>query len=215
MSTNSFHALASSNSRGSILSPLSFSHELGIITTQLHRFRSPICFWLDFCTCFERSEKCARTCNRSTHRDEYLSCQEEFRRTHKWTLPNLYLALRLASIPWRRDNLSSRPVFRDGQPVESREAVARRNELIERLASLPPVPGALDQIVQRFGTDLVAEVTGRSRRVVRKGGRPLPPLDRVFRRETMSSVSSMIRRAASTNSWPAGVSRVPPLVRSE
>lgn len=51
-------------------------------------------------------------------------------------------------------NLSSRPVFRDGQPVESREAVARRNELIERLASLPPVPGALDQIVQRFGTDL-------------------------------------------------------------
>ncbi|TBR27363.1 MAG: hypothetical protein EPO10_18540, partial [Reyranella sp.] len=68
-------------------------------------------------------------------------------------------------------NLSSRPVFRDGQPVESREAVARRNELIERLASLPPVPGALDQIVQRFGADLVAEVTGRSRRVVRKGDR--------------------------------------------
>jgi len=128
--------------------------------------------------------------------------------------PNLYLALRLASIPWRRDNLSSRPVFRDGQPVESREAVARRNELIERLASLPPVPGALDQIVQRFGTDLVAEVTGRSRRVVRKGGRPLSPLDRVFRRETMSSVSSMIRRAASRNSWPAGVSRAPPFVRS-
>ena len=33
-------------------------------------------------------------------------------------------------------NLSSRPVFRDGQPVESREAVARRDELIVRLASL-------------------------------------------------------------------------------
>ncbi|WP_144378897.1 strawberry notch family protein [Mesorhizobium amorphae] len=68
-------------------------------------------------------------------------------------------------------NLSSRPVYRDGHPVESREAVARRDELIERLASLEPVPGALDQIVQRFGTDLVAEVTGRSRRVVRKGER--------------------------------------------
>ncbi|GAA5661744.1 hypothetical protein Brsp07_00204 [Brucella sp. NBRC 14130] len=68
-------------------------------------------------------------------------------------------------------NLSSRPVYRDGQPVESREAVARRDELIERLASLPPVPGALDQIVQRFGTDMVAEVTGRSRRIVRKGDR--------------------------------------------
>ena len=66
-------------------------------------------------------------------------------------------------------NLSSRPVYRDGQPVKSREAVARRDELIERLASLPPVPGALDQIVQRFGADMVAEVTGRSRRIVRKG----------------------------------------------
>ena len=68
-------------------------------------------------------------------------------------------------------NLSSRPVYRDGQPVESREAVAQRDELIERLASLPPVPGALDQIVQRFGTDMVAEVTGRSRRIVRKKDR--------------------------------------------
>lgn len=65
-------------------------------------------------------------------------------------------------------NLFSRPVFRDGQPVESREAVRRRDELIERLASLDPVPGALDQIVQHFGTDTVAEVTGRSRRIVRK-----------------------------------------------
>ncbi|RUX20700.1 methylase, partial [Mesorhizobium sp. M2A.F.Ca.ET.042.01.1.1] len=35
-------------------------------------------------------------------------------------------------------NLSSRPVYRDGQPVESREAAARRDELIERLASRPP-----------------------------------------------------------------------------
>ena len=68
-------------------------------------------------------------------------------------------------------NLSSRPVYRDGQPVESREAVARRDELIARLASLPPVPGALDQIVQHFGTDIVAEVTGRSRRIVRNDDR--------------------------------------------
>jgi predicted RNA methylase len=68
-------------------------------------------------------------------------------------------------------NLSSRPVYRDGQPVESREAVARRDRLIEKLASLPPVPGALDQIIQRFGTDMVAEVTGRSRRIIRRGDR--------------------------------------------
>jgi hypothetical protein len=70
-------------------------------------------------------------------------------------------------------NLCSRPVYRDGQPVESREAVARRDRLIEKLASLSPVPGALDQIVQRFGSDMVAEVTGRSRRIIRKGARLL------------------------------------------
>jgi hypothetical protein len=68
-------------------------------------------------------------------------------------------------------NLASRPVMRDGQPVACREAVARRDRLIEHLAGLAPVPGALDQIVQHFGTDRVAEVTGRSRRIIRKGDR--------------------------------------------
>jgi predicted RNA methylase len=67
-------------------------------------------------------------------------------------------------------NLCSRPVFRDGQPVQCRDAVARRDRLIEKLASLAPVHGALDQIVQRFGTDMVAEVTGRSRRIIQKRG---------------------------------------------
>jgi hypothetical protein len=51
-------------------------------------------------------------------------------------------------------NLSSRPVYRDGQPVQCRDAVERRDRLIERL-----------------GTEIVAEVTGRSRRIVRKGDR--------------------------------------------
>jgi type IV secretory pathway ATPase VirB11/archaellum biosynthesis ATPase len=46
--------------------------------------------------------------------------------------------------------------------------VERRDKLIEHLASLDPVPGALDQIVQHFGSDKVAEVTGRSRRIVAK-----------------------------------------------
>jgi hypothetical protein len=66
--------------------------------------------------------------------------------------------------------LRSRPVFKDGQPMLCREAVRRRDGLIEHLASLAPVPGALDQIVQRFGTGQVAEVTGRGRRIVRKTG---------------------------------------------
>ena len=65
-------------------------------------------------------------------------------------------------------NLLSRPARDpDGNPVICREAEDRRDALIERLAALPPVPTALDQIVQHFGHEAVAEVTGRSRRVLR------------------------------------------------
>ena len=68
-------------------------------------------------------------------------------------------------------NLSSRPVFDgEGNPVVNREAARHRDALIEKLAALPPVPGALDQIVQHFGADAVAEVTGRSRRIIPVGG---------------------------------------------
>jgi len=69
-------------------------------------------------------------------------------------------------------NITSRPVHdADGNPVQCREAVRRRDEMIEKLASLPPVGSALDQILHHFGTDVVAEVTGRSRRIVKKTGR--------------------------------------------
>ncbi|MER9121272.1 strawberry notch family protein [Mesorhizobium sp. M0954] len=69
-------------------------------------------------------------------------------------------------------NVYSRPVHdEDGNPVQCREAVRRRGEMIEKLASLPPVGSALDQIIHHFGTDTVAEVTGRSRRIVKKTGR--------------------------------------------
>ncbi|WP_413208032.1 strawberry notch-like NTP hydrolase domain-containing protein [Rhodospirillum sp. A1_3_36] len=69
-------------------------------------------------------------------------------------------------------NLHSCPaVDAEGNPVLCREAVAARDALVERLALLDPVPGALDHIVQHFGTEAVAEVTGRSRRVVRKRDR--------------------------------------------
>ncbi|NEI95969.1 methylase [Rhizobium leguminosarum] len=66
-------------------------------------------------------------------------------------------------------NLSSRPVHdAAGNPVICREAERRRDELVETLGSLPAIPTALDQIVQHFGTSQVAEITGRSRRIVRR-----------------------------------------------
>ena len=65
-------------------------------------------------------------------------------------------------------HLMSRPVKdKDGHPVLSQEALAARDALMEKLAALPPVPAALDQILHHFGADEVAEVTGRSRRVLR------------------------------------------------
>ena len=68
-------------------------------------------------------------------------------------------------------NKFSRAAYDDnGNPVQCRDAVARRDRMIETLASLPPVGSALDQIIHHFGTETVAEVTGRSRRIVRKIG---------------------------------------------
>ena len=65
-------------------------------------------------------------------------------------------------------NLMSRPVFdAHNNPLLCQEALAKRDALIQKLGALPPVQSALDQIVHRFGHDAVAEITGRSRRVLR------------------------------------------------
>ena len=65
-------------------------------------------------------------------------------------------------------NLMSRPVFdAENNPVLCQEAVEKRDALIRKLGALPPVQAALDQIVHRFGDDAVAEITGRSRRVLK------------------------------------------------
>ncbi|MBI2260857.1 MAG: strawberry notch family protein [Caulobacterales bacterium] len=68
-------------------------------------------------------------------------------------------------------NVSMVPVTDDGRPAVSQEALARREALIERMACLPAVPSVLDALLEAFGTDAVAEITGRSRRVVLRGGR--------------------------------------------
>ena len=62
----------------------------------------------------------------------------------------------------------ARPVLDDdGKPVESQEAVGLRDELIQRLGLLDPVGSALDQILHHFGDAQVAEITGRSKRILR------------------------------------------------
>ena len=43
---------------------------------------------------------------------------------------------------------------------------ARRAELIEHLCAMPPIKPALDGIIEHYGTDKVAEVTGRTKRLI-------------------------------------------------
>ncbi len=63
------------------------------------------------------------------------------------------------------------PVMVDGRPAVSREALERREFLLTRMACLPAVPGVLDALLEAFGTDGVAEITGRMCRVVLRDSR--------------------------------------------
>lgn len=77
----------------------------------------------------------------------------------------------MEAIEGEDDQVVLRPVMRDGAPVPSQEALRLRDETIASLASLPAVPGVLDALLDAFGTGAVAEITGRSKRVVLREGR--------------------------------------------
>jgi len=55
----------------------------------------------------------------------------------------------------------------DGNPVESAQAKRMKAELLDQLESLSLPDNPLDQIVNYFGVDKVAEITGRKKRLVR------------------------------------------------
>ncbi|WP_244919452.1 strawberry notch C-terminal domain-containing protein [Nostoc commune] len=62
----------------------------------------------------------------------------------------------------------SEPAFdADGSPIISQAALVLRDGLVDKLASLDPIPGALEQLLWHFGYKQVAEVTGRSKRVLK------------------------------------------------
>ena len=54
----------------------------------------------------------------------------------------------------------------DGNPVLCRRALEARDRMVEQLCALPPIATALDAIIERFGVDKVAEVTGRTKRLI-------------------------------------------------
>ena len=61
----------------------------------------------------------------------------------------------------------SAPMFdEEGRPVHNQTAIARRSEMIEHLCAMPPIKPALDGIIEHYGPERVAEVTGRSKRLI-------------------------------------------------
>jgi P-loop containing NTP hydrolase pore-1/C-terminal domain on Strawberry notch homologue len=58
-----------------------------------------------------------------------------------------------------------------GEPIFSKEAIGIRDRLMEDMALLPPLTGLLDTVLWHFGVDKVAEVTGRTKRIVYKDNR--------------------------------------------
>ena len=93
-------------------------------------------------------------------------------------------------------NVTMIPVMGEDGPVVSQEALALREDLVTRLACLPAVPGILDAVLEAFGTDRVAEITGRTRRVVTQDGR------RVVERRGASAARS------ETDAFMAGKKRI-------
>jgi len=93
-------------------------------------------------------------------------------------------------------NVTMVPVMVDGAPVVSQEALRLREELVTELACLPAVPGVLDAVLEALGTELVAEITGRSRRVIHREGR------RIVERRSASAAK------AETDAFMAGKKRV-------
>ena len=67
-------------------------------------------------------------------------------------------------------DVRSRPMWDEaGNPVHNPQAEAARADLIEHICAMPPIPTALDALLDHYGVTAVAEVTGRSKRLVRDG----------------------------------------------
>ena len=67
-------------------------------------------------------------------------------------------------------DVRSRPMWDEaGNPVHNPQAEAARAGLIEHICAMPPIPTALDALLEHYGVSAVAEVTGRSKRLVRDG----------------------------------------------
>jgi hypothetical protein len=61
----------------------------------------------------------------------------------------------------------SEPMYDDdGRPVHNQESLQAKQDLMEQICAMPPIKTALDALIEHYGTDAVAEVTGRTKRLV-------------------------------------------------
>jgi hypothetical protein len=106
------------------------------------------------------------------------------------------------------DKVKSRPVLgKNGEPVQNKKAVAMREALIERLASVKVPQGPLDMVLDQFGHETVAEVTGRGRRFVLKTD------DKTGERKRVEDARGGNANLAETDAFQAGKKKI--LVFSE
>jgi hypothetical protein len=88
------------------------------------------------------------------------------------------------------------PLMKDGAPVLSQQALVLRDELVTHLACLPGRPRRARRRPRRAGPRVVAEITGRSRRVLLREGR------RVVERRSSTAAK------AETDAFMSGKKRV-------
>ena len=71
-----------------------------------------------------------------------------------------------------------------GNPVVSRGALAMKEELMSKLGAMKVPDGPLEMVLNTFGPEMVAEITGRSRRVVKKRDEETGRMKKVLERRT-------------------------------
>ena len=77
----------------------------------------------------------------------------------------------------------------NGNAIVNREAVQMRDKLLDDLAKLPTPQGPLEQLLDAFGPDAVAEITGRRQRVVHRRNDD-GELQAVLEKRTSSSIKA-------------------------
>jgi len=91
----------------------------------------------------------------------------------------------------------------DGNQVESRAAMQLRAELLDRLSVLEVPEHPLDQLVNYFGVENVAEMTGRKKRLIRTASGTLE-----YRPRQLAGVPSKLINLHEKNSFQNGDKRI-------